>query len=112
MYLTLTPLHSWLEEQYPTQPSLFLPSSATPVDPNSPESIMAKNYAILFGEGLGSSDSQWSTFFELAAEGIVASMKDPKEQEYFTSDAKLGIKDGWKWITSLDKGETARLCLS
>ncbi|CEQ41920.1 SPOSA6832_03682 [Sporobolomyces salmonicolor] len=102
----------WLEANYPDAPSLFLPDVPTPIDPASPALRFAKNAALLFSEGFGSSDAQWSTFFELSAPGMAALMEEGSETDkephlqdwnYFVSDAKLGMKDGYKTLTSLDK---------
>lgn len=65
-----TILSRWLDETYPDAPSLFQPDHTVPVDPESPDVTLAKNFAWLFSEGFGSSDSQWSTFIELAAEPL------------------------------------------
>lgn len=54
--------------------------------------------------GFGDSDSMWSTFYELSAQGICDSMTDPAQKEYFTSDYKQGFKDAWKWLQSRDRG--------
>ncbi|GAA5982681.1 hypothetical protein JCM11641_002334 [Rhodosporidiobolus odoratus] len=93
----------WLEKTYPDRPSLFLPDAPTPVSPSAPGLQLAKNYAVLINKGLGDSDSQWAPFFELSAQGIADLMHDSAEREYFTSDYKLGAKDAWKTITSLNK---------
>ncbi|GAA5909436.1 hypothetical protein JCM5296_000570 [Sporobolomyces johnsonii] len=94
----------WLEANYPDAPSLFLPDMPTPVDPASPAFTFAKNAALLFTEGFGNSDSQWSSFFELSASGMAALMEEGSDdRNYFVSDAKLGMKDAYKTITSLDK---------
>ncbi|GJN87242.1 hypothetical protein Rhopal_000187-T1 [Rhodotorula paludigena] len=93
----------WLDKTYPDQPSLFLPDAPTPVQLDSPEMTLAKNYALLFSGGFGDSDSMWSTFYELSAQGICDSMTDPMQKEYFTSDYKQGFKDAWKWLQSRDR---------
>ncbi|GAA5887244.1 hypothetical protein JCM6882_002461 [Rhodosporidiobolus microsporus] len=99
----------WLEEKYPNKPSLFLPDAATPLNSADPALKLAKNYAVLVNKGYGDSDSQWSPFFELSAEGIAGLMPDESPGEpnqtrlYYQSDAKLGMKDAWKTLMSLDK---------
>lgn len=76
--------------------------------------------------GYGDSDPGWATFFELVAKqleqalGPEVSCVGPKEfveklltrscllwkdREYYTSDAKLGVKDGWKKLTSAEPGK-------
>lgn len=44
-------LRRWLETSYPDRPSLFLPSSTTPVNSESPEMQVARTYAIMFNAG-------------------------------------------------------------
>ncbi|SCV71262.1 BQ2448_2850 [Microbotryum intermedium] len=104
----------WLDITYPDAPSLFLPSSPTPVRQDSPEMDVAKSFAFIFANGFGSSDAQWSTFFELSAEALarLCILGTPKtqtrfvivdgvfERGWFQSDAKLGMQDGWKFLTS------------
>ncbi|SCZ98238.1 BZ3500_MvSof-1268-A1-R1_Chr3-2g06240 [Microbotryum saponariae] len=95
----------WLDINYPDAPSLFLPSSPNPVQLDSPEMDVAKAYAFVFSSGFGSSDAQWSTFFEISAELLAAlypgDAEDTNtERGWFKSDAKLGMKDGWKFLTS------------
>ncbi|GAA5887211.1 hypothetical protein JCM16303_007378 [Sporobolomyces ruberrimus] len=89
----------WLEETYPDASSLFLPDSETPIDSNSGGLAVAKNYAWMFSEGFGSSDSEWSTFVELASEPL-RQLMDPEVAEYFSSDSKNG--DG-AWAAMLAK---------
>ncbi|GAA5839813.1 hypothetical protein JCM11251_001222 [Rhodosporidiobolus azoricus] len=99
----------WLERQYPDRPSLFLPDAPTPVNADDPALKLAKNFATLVNKGYGDSDSQWSPFFELAAEGIAGLMPDEEPGEpnpsrlYYQSDEKLGMKNAWKTLMSLDK---------
>ncbi|GAA6000425.1 hypothetical protein JCM10207_008006 [Rhodosporidiobolus poonsookiae] len=90
----------WLEENYPDAPSVFLPDSPTPVNSQSPELVVAKNYARMFTAGFGDSDPQWSTFFELVVRQL-ADLFEGEDQEYFKSDKKLG-PNGWATFTSLD----------
>ncbi|ORY74329.1 glutathione S-transferase [Leucosporidium creatinivorum] len=91
----------WLEKTYPDRPSLFLPSSKTPVDGSSPEMQVARSYAVMFNAGYGDSDPGWATFFELVAKTLEQALGS-EDREYYTSDAKLGVKDGWKKLTSAD----------
>lgn len=75
-------------------------------------------------KGVGASDPQWNTFFEVSAPLLVKLQLDQANRDYFTSDYKLGMKDGtsgaclnsgifvadrgtpaWKTITSLDQNE-------
>ncbi|GAA5946490.1 hypothetical protein JCM3765_000265 [Sporobolomyces pararoseus] len=83
----------WLDETYPDAPSLFQPDTKAPIDVASPSLTLAKNFAWIFSEGFGSSDSQWSTFIELAAEPL-RQLMEPEVAEYFSSDAKNG-KGAW-----------------
>ncbi|KAJ8295794.1 Beta-etherase [Rhodotorula toruloides] len=97
----------WLEKEYPDKPSLFLPDSPTPLKAGAPELTVAKNFALVFSEGFGSSDAQWSTFFEISAQGIYDLMPGTEEtnpnKAYFRSDYKLGMKGAWEWLQSLDR---------
>ncbi|BGP14343.1 hypothetical protein JCM10213_004470 [Rhodosporidiobolus nylandii] len=98
----------WLDENYPDKPSLFLPDAPTPVKPNEAGYKLAKTFARTINVGYGDSDSQWSTFFELSAEGIAGLMPDLESgvqnpnRLYFTSDAKLGGKDAYKKLLALE----------
>ncbi|KAI5480213.1 Glutathione S-transferase domain containing protein [Pseudohyphozyma bogoriensis] len=89
----------WLDKTYPDAPSVFLPSSKTPVDPTSPEMKLAKTYAQLVTSGYGDSDSMWTTWWELSCAGLADLHTDPEVNAYFKSDEKQG-----------GKGEFARIC--
>ncbi|GAA5841152.1 hypothetical protein JCM5353_008980 [Sporobolomyces roseus] len=100
----------WLEQTYPEAPSLFLPDSNTPsdsnsstlvLDLNSSTLVLAKNWAWMFSEGFGSSDSQWSTFVELGAEPL-RQLMDPEVAAYFSSDKKNG-EGAWASMLAQDK---------
>ncbi|KAM0754812.1 glutathione S-transferase [Meredithblackwellia eburnea MCA 4105] len=96
----------WLEETYPGAPSLYLPTEATPVDQTSSAYILAKNYATLVDSGFGDSDPEWSTFWELSAAGIQASLNSVgplNDGDYMKSDEKLGAKGEWDRLMSLDQ---------
>ncbi|GAA5906163.1 glutathione S-transferase family protein [Sporobolomyces salmoneus] len=93
----------WLDETYPDAPSLFEPDLSTPIDPASPSRTLAKNFAWMFSEGFGSSDSQWSTFVELAAEPL-RKLMEPEVAEYFSSDAKNGT-GAWDALRAKDQNE-------
>ncbi|GAA6009381.1 hypothetical protein JCM11491_004300 [Sporobolomyces phaffii] len=92
----------WLDETYPDAPSLFLPDASTPIETSSAALTLAKNFAWLFSEGFGSSDSEWSTFVELAAEPL-RKLMDPDVAEYFSSDAKNG-EGAWASLLAKDQG--------
>ncbi|GAA5994133.1 hypothetical protein JCM5350_000575 [Sporobolomyces pararoseus] len=91
----------WLDEAYPDAPSLFQPDSETPIDAGSPSLTLAKNFAWMFSDGFGSSDSQWSTFVELASEPL-RQLMEPEVAEYFSSDAKNG-QGAWAAMLAKDQ---------
>ncbi|KAM0754811.1 glutathione S-transferase [Meredithblackwellia eburnea MCA 4105] len=101
----------WLEKTYPDRSSVFLPGEAGPVNQSSASYQTAKNYALMMDLGLGSSGSEWSSFWELAAPGLQRLMiSDGPESDgsYMKSDEKLGEKDGWSRILSLDQDALKR----
>lgn len=58
--------------------------------------------------GLGDSDPEWTSWWELSAPGIgdLLSKDGPDcDSDYLRSDEKLGVVDGWAKLTAHDQGE-------
>ncbi|KAE8250539.1 hypothetical protein A4X13_0g4636 [Tilletia indica] len=96
----------YLDIKFPKMPSLFQPSHTGPLppDPNSSEYRQAHTMSILLKEGIGNSDSQWATHFELCAAEIADRFKT-RDAEYLKSDAKLGMANAWKLFESMNRAD-------
>lgn len=122
----------WLEKEFPDSPSLFVPDVET--SKVTPASLkLAKNYFKYVNSTFGSPallGTPFSPFFSSIANGILGLIKEDKvssgflrlcelrkryrnarqmiqDREYFTSDTKLGVKDGWNQLQKLDRGDYA-----
>ncbi|GAA6005768.1 hypothetical protein JCM11491_004001 [Sporobolomyces phaffii] len=100
----------WLDEEYPDAPSLFVPGvAASAVAPGSRQ--VAKNYLKYVSTAFGSPallGTPFSPFFSAIAQGIHDLIKEEKDREYFRSDTKFGVKDGWSKLQKLDRSESIR----
>ncbi|GAA5946866.1 hypothetical protein JCM3765_002051 [Sporobolomyces pararoseus] len=100
----------WLEQEYPDSPSLFVPDVET--SKVSPASLkLAKNYFKYINSTFGSPallGTPFSPFFSSIANGILSLIKEDKDRAYFTSDTKLGVKDGWTQLQKLDRDTSIR----
>ncbi|KXS16871.1 hypothetical protein M427DRAFT_30972 [Gonapodya prolifera JEL478] len=94
----------YLDAHFPDKPSLFLPwhPVGTPPDTSSPQFAAAHAMARFVKEGLGNSDAQWASHFELAYEQHTA-MYDEEDCEYLRSDYKMGFENAWDWLMSKDR---------
>ncbi|GAA5842815.1 hypothetical protein JCM3766R1_007171 [Sporobolomyces carnicolor] len=122
----------WLDENHRETPSLFVPD--VPASQVSPESLrLARNYYKYINSTFGSPallDTPFSPFFSSIANGILGLIKEDKaslpstkrcnesasdsrlrsaqDREYFTSDTKLGVQDGWNKLQKLDREQSIR----
>ncbi|KAK0525231.1 hypothetical protein OC835_005681 [Tilletia horrida] len=95
----------YLDANFPQAPSLFLPSlppSDSAPDAESPAFRHAHTMARLLKEGIGNSDAQWAAHFELCAAGLADAFAT-RDREYMTSDAKLGLSNGWSLFEAMDR---------
>ncbi|GAA5877762.1 hypothetical protein JCM16303_000228 [Sporobolomyces ruberrimus] len=100
----------WLDEKYPERPSLFVPDlAASEVTPGARQ--VAKNYLTYINATFGSPallDTPFSPFFSAIADGIAGLIKADKDREYFCSDTKLRVQDGWSKLQKLNKDDAIR----
>ncbi|GAA5939739.1 glutathione S-transferase family protein [Sporobolomyces koalae] len=101
---------AWLEEAYPDSPSLFLPDS-TPSNASPGNLQAAKNYHKYVESTFGSPallGVPFSPFFSAIHQGILGLIKEDKDREYFTSDTKLGVPQGWQKLETLNQSEAIK----
>ncbi|KAE8203425.1 hypothetical protein CF335_g3021, partial [Tilletia laevis] len=96
----------FLDATFPERPSLFLPTHSGPLppDPDSSEYRQANTMARLLKDGIGNSDSQWASHFELCSAEIADRFRT-RDAEYLKSDEKLGLKNGWELLESMDRAD-------
>ncbi|KAJ3325795.1 hypothetical protein HDU93_002597, partial [Gonapodya sp. JEL0774] len=94
----------FLDARFPDKSSLFLPwlPLGTVPDTSSPEFAQAHTMARFIKEGLGNSDSQWASHFELTYEQLT-DMHDDESRDYLRSDYKMGFVGAWDWLMNKDR---------
>ena len=97
----------WLEEAFPSRPSLFTGDGQTTSQAHPAHVETGKRYARMIDLGLGASKPEWAVWFDLFFPRLDQLMRGDELRQYFTSDSRLG-PSGYDHLMSLDREELTR----